>query len=83
MADEKHVALLKQGREVWNAWREANSDIVPYLRYADLGGADLTGADLTGATLRDAYLYSADLRDAYLYDANLPERHEPFKSDFI
>ena len=29
MADEKHVALLKQGVEVWNAWRQKTPDIRP------------------------------------------------------
>jgi hypothetical protein len=61
MANEEHVALLKQGREVWNAWREANPDIVPYLGGADLHGADLHGADLSDANLRRAVLHNADL----------------------
>ena len=26
MADEEQVALLKQGVEVWNKWREENPD---------------------------------------------------------
>jgi len=32
MADEEHVALLEQGVEVWNKWREENPGIVPDLR---------------------------------------------------
>ena len=31
MANEEHVALLKQGVEVWNKWREENPDIKPDL----------------------------------------------------
>jgi hypothetical protein len=29
MANDEHVALLKQGVTVWNAWREGNSNISP------------------------------------------------------
>ena len=32
MANEEHVALLKQGAEAWNAWRHENPDIRPDLR---------------------------------------------------
>ena len=62
MANEEHVALLKQGVEVWNKWREENPDIRPDLSEADLTGANLarrepaTGADLRGADLSGANL---------------------------
>ena len=36
MANDEHVALLKQGVAAWNAWRDENPDIRP-----DLSGADL------------------------------------------
>ena len=49
MANAKHVALLKQGVDAWNAWREENPDVRP-----DLSGAHLDGADLTGAHLGEA-----------------------------
>jgi hypothetical protein len=29
MANEEHLAILRQGVAVWNAWREANPDIQP------------------------------------------------------
>ena len=32
MANDEHVALLKQGVAAWNAWRNENPDIVPDLR---------------------------------------------------
>jgi hypothetical protein len=46
MADEEHVALLKQGAEVWNKWRQENPDVRPNLNEADLNEADLGGAAL-------------------------------------
>ena len=70
MADEEQVALLKQGGEVWNAWRKA-IDVVPTLSGADLARANLTGADLRGADLSRADLGDADLRGANLSGANL------------
>ena len=36
MANEKQLAILRQGVEVWNKWREANSHIE-----IDLSGADI------------------------------------------
>ena len=36
MANEEHLARLKQGVEAWNAWRYENSTIQP-----DLSGANL------------------------------------------
>ena len=42
MANEEHIALLKQGVDVWNEWRRENPDVWPI----DLFKADLSGADL-------------------------------------
>jgi hypothetical protein len=39
MANDEHVALLKQGVAAWNAWREEDANIRP-----DLRGANLTNA---------------------------------------
>jgi hypothetical protein len=36
MANDEHVALLKQGVAAWNAWRRDNPDVRP-----DFSGADL------------------------------------------
>ena len=63
MANNKHVALLKQGVAAWNAWRKENSNISP----------DLIGANLIDAILREANLYRADLSTADLRGANLIE----------
>jgi hypothetical protein len=66
MANKEHVALLKQGVEVWNKWREENPHIIP-----DLYGAYLNAADLNGATLVEADLRRADLRNADLVGTKL------------
>jgi hypothetical protein len=81
MANEEHVALLKQGVEAWNAWRKESPNVIPNLdgedlrsanlRGAILSGADLTGADLTGANLSWADLCLADLTGANLSLADL------------
>jgi uncharacterized protein YjbI with pentapeptide repeats len=73
MANDDHVAILKKGVEVWNAWREANPDIRPDLSGADLIEAYLREADLHRADLSDANLFEADLSDANLSGAILTE----------
>jgi tetratricopeptide (TPR) repeat protein len=64
MANEEHVALLKQGAEVWNKWLAENPDISPDLNGADLRNADLGGAILVGG----AGLGGADISRARLYE---------------
>jgi hypothetical protein len=71
MANKEHVALLRQGVEVWNAWRKENPNIMPDLTRADLTRADLTRADLTRADLTRADLTRADLTRADLAGARL------------
>jgi uncharacterized protein YjbI with pentapeptide repeats len=84
VANEEHVKILKQGVEVWNAWRHANPMVRPDLNEADLRGSsvtcrsmapslkpDLTFANLMEADLRGANLERADLRFANLSRANL------------
>jgi hypothetical protein len=66
MADDNHIARLKQGVAAWNAWRDENPDS-PDLRKADLRKADLSNADL-----RKADLSGANLSQGNLKWANLP-----------
>ena len=66
MPNPEHLAKLKEGVEVWNAWKEENEGV-----QVDLSGADLTGAILYGAKLVAADLIGADLRGADLIGADL------------
>jgi uncharacterized protein YjbI with pentapeptide repeats len=61
VANEEHVKILKQGVEVWNAWRIANPTLRPDLYGAHLHFADLSHAILSNADLRDADLSAAGL----------------------
>ena len=76
MANPEHLAILNQGVEVWNKWRDENHGIDPDLREANLSGVDLTKANLicvnlSGANLEKTALYSAWLDEANLTGANL------------
>jgi uncharacterized protein YjbI with pentapeptide repeats/very-short-patch-repair endonuclease len=76
MANPEHLAILNQGVEVWNKWRDENHGIDPDLREANLSGFDLTKANLicvnlSGANLEKTALYSAWLDEANLTGANL------------
>jgi uncharacterized protein YjbI with pentapeptide repeats len=66
MADEEHLAVLRQGVRAWNAWRQANPGLRP-----NLSGANLDGADLSQAKLHWTNLYGASLRGTVLNDAEL------------
>jgi Pentapeptide repeats (8 copies) len=76
MANDEHVALLKQGVDTWNAWRDENPDIRPdlmcgQLLQANLIGANLSSTNLIGAILIGAYLTEANLIGADLSGADL------------
>ena len=71
MANEEQLALLRQGRKVWNAWRKAHPKIPVDLSHADLSRANLCGVDLHRANLFVALLVNADMRGAFLRDADM------------
>ncbi|HET6978950.1 MAG TPA: toll/interleukin-1 receptor domain-containing protein [Pyrinomonadaceae bacterium] len=71
MANEEHVALVKQGSSAWNEWRRINPDIIPDLSEADLSQADLRWVNLIGGDLYFANLSVADLRWANLSGGDL------------
>ena len=70
MANNQQMDLLKQGPQVWNAWRAEQTEVSVDLSGAALRGLDLEGADLSGADLKDT-----DLRGVNLSGANLKGAH--------
>ena len=76
MANDEHVALLRQGVaawNAWNAWRRDNPDVRPDFTGADLRGVNLATADemrFSGVDLRVTNLSGADLSGASLLAAN-------------
>lgn len=71
MANPEQLAILRQGVDVWNKWREENPDVKIDLSDADLGKSSLSGVNLSQVRLRRANLFRADLRRANLCKANL------------
>ena len=66
MANEAHLAILKQGVEVWNRWKKEREGLRVDLRKADLKWVDLIGADLRWADLQET-----DLSDVIFIRTNL------------
>jgi uncharacterized protein YjbI with pentapeptide repeats len=56
MANEEHLAQLKQGSLQWNHWRAAHPEIQPDLQSADLRNAVLYEVDFRGTDLTEAHL---------------------------
>src|SRR5919199_1295300 len=73
MANEEHLALLKQGVDAWNEWKANNPDIRPNLSFATGNGLTIRGAKLSGIDLSRTNLSRADLGKADLIGANLTE----------
>jgi uncharacterized protein YjbI with pentapeptide repeats len=71
VANEEHLALLRQGVAIWNNWRHRNPNIRANLGGANLSGAELSRADLSGANLREAELSRTNLTLANLGLADL------------
>ena len=71
MANEEHLAILRKGVDVWNAWRIAKPGYRPDLANADLREADLRKVDLHEANLSWVNFYRANLSEADLSETNL------------
>jgi uncharacterized protein YjbI with pentapeptide repeats len=86
MANDEHVALLKQGVDAWNAWRNQNPERQTSgggdLRQASLTNANLNRASLSTAHLTSEHListplFAADLKEAGLKEADLSGANLP------
>lgn len=71
MADEGHLALLKQGVMAWNEWWHDHPKAVPNLEGANLQDVSLREINFYKADLRDVTLSQVDLSMANLEGANL------------
>ena len=76
MSNSEHLAILNQGIEVWNKWRETNPRETPDLRNEDLSESNLNNvnfidAKLSGVKLKNAHLCKANFSNADLRGANL------------
>jgi TIR domain/Pentapeptide repeats (8 copies) len=69
MANEEHLAILRQGVKVWNRWKK-NYPLYDGIGWVDL---DLSGADLRGASLRGADFSTTNLSQSDLSEADLRE----------
>lgn len=64
MANQEHLAILKQGVDVWNEWRDEHPDIRPDLRQVNLSRANLRDAVFNKASFFYASLWQANLNGA-------------------
>ena len=68
MANDEQLAILRQGVEAWNKWRDEY-----YGDLNDRSNTNLIGADFSGADLSKTVLVGADLSRVNLSKANLTE----------
>jgi uncharacterized protein YjbI with pentapeptide repeats len=61
MKDAMYVELLKQGKEVWNRWREQHLGVHPDLSGEDLRAMNLAEMDLSFVKLNEAQLAQGKL----------------------
>ena len=71
MANPKQLALLRQGVEQWNQWKENSKDTTLDSAEDDIYDADLSEANLSGMNLNGANLGAVDLSNANLVGTQL------------
>lgn len=74
--DQEYFKILLSGRNVWNKWREDNSDIIINFQGRNLSKMNLLGFNLRGinfdkADFKDSVLDKAKLQNASLKEAVL------------
>ena len=75
MANDEHVALLRQGVAAWNAWRHENPNILPDLSEANLSrGEPRRGANLSQADLSQGEPHRGEPQRGEPREANLTRR---------
>ena len=72
MANEEHLKLIKQGVDIWNAWREKNPEVCPDLSQADLRGTKLQKIDLGNSNLKQCKLQFSNFLDQLLIEDAQP-----------
>src|SRR5437667_7127645 len=70
MPNPEHLAILKQGVEVWNRWREDNPEVSPDLSGAELSGRLLVMMQDSGRHLERDPIIPLDLHQANLKKTN-------------
>ena len=63
MTEQDLLAILHQGRDIWNQWRQEHHAIQPDFSGVDFRGAHLSRVNLAGALLNGADFSGADLRE--------------------
>jgi uncharacterized protein YjbI with pentapeptide repeats len=71
MANEEQIALLKEGANIWNKWRENNSQTAIDLSDANLSNLDLSGANFSQIQLAKANFYQSNLSNTDFNNSNL------------
>ena len=71
MANPEHLAILEQGAEVWNKWRDDNPTIQPDLKACFLKDYNLSKINFSYTNLCEALILESNLIEATFYKANL------------
>jgi hypothetical protein len=77
MADPVHQAILRQGKSVWNRWREENPEIVP-----DLKQVRLRWASGKASLIRSRYIADfTEWQDAPAFERQLDKLERALRVD--
>jgi len=74
MADNNQIAILSQGVEAWDRWREENPDVLIDLKNAKLMHMNLENANLAKADLKGANLSFTNFKNANLSSVSFDQK---------